>query len=264
MQSVLVELEGAWIDFTAREEIDWAFFILNFNVLVVADEEASLRQFEYVLDVANRADDLARGHVLYVGAAADGRPLNVFQDAAFAQGVAAVQDSRQVGRLASFGIAFAVRGVAQYAVAQIALDQEVFEVLERASDLGRLRLKEALVLLVVEVRCGVGLPLPIRDHKFADIRLLQQVEQTGFKLQELLQLRLRDEALQVILTVSVDILRNTALKCRVHEHFLLALHLRFWSICDGVKLVGLRMLDESLGEQRLLRGQIFRCVQLLG
>ena len=176
MQSVLVELEGAWIDFTAREEIDRAFFILNFNVLIVADEEASLCQFKDVLDVTDWTDDLARGHVLYVGTAADGRPLNVFQDAAFAKGVAAVQDSRQVGSLASLGIAFAVRGVAQYAVAQIALDQEVFQVLERASDLGSLRLKEALVLLVVEVARGVGLTLPIGDHKVADVRLLQQVE----------------------------------------------------------------------------------------
>ena len=71
MQCVLVELEGAWIDFTAREEIDGAFFILNFNVLIIADEEASLCQFEYVLDVTDRADNLACCHVLYVGAAAD-------------------------------------------------------------------------------------------------------------------------------------------------------------------------------------------------
>ena len=50
--------------------------------------------------------------------------------------------------------------------------------------------------------------------------------------------------------------------CRIHERLLLAFH-HFWRICDGFKLVRLRVLDERLGEQRL-RGQILCCVELLG
>ena len=71
MESVLVELEGGRIYLAAGEGVDGALLVLHLYVLVVADEEACLCEFEDMLDVAHRTDYLAGGHVLVVHAVGD-------------------------------------------------------------------------------------------------------------------------------------------------------------------------------------------------
>ena len=90
MKGVLVQLERTWIYLTTREEIYRTLVVFHLYILIIADEESSLCQFKNVLDVTNWADDLACGHVLYVRSTADRRPLNLFHNATFAKGIAAV------------------------------------------------------------------------------------------------------------------------------------------------------------------------------
>ena len=87
---VFVELEGVQVDLAARKEVDGPFIVLNFYVLVIAHEEASLRQLENVLFIANGADDLARSRV-HVRLFCDGRSLDLLGNTAFTQRVSAEQ-----------------------------------------------------------------------------------------------------------------------------------------------------------------------------
>ena len=105
--------------------------------------------------------------------------------------------------MSSFGITFAVFGIAEDTVSQIALDQEIFKIFEWASNLGSLRLKETFILFVIEVIGSIALPLPIWNHEFTYVSFLEQVEETGLKLEKLLKLRLWDKALQVVLAVAI-------------------------------------------------------------
>ena len=85
VEGVFVELESGRIDLAAGEEVDGALLVLHLYVLVVADEEARLSEFEDVLDVAHRADHLAGGHVLIVHTVGDRGALDLLCDAIFAQ-----------------------------------------------------------------------------------------------------------------------------------------------------------------------------------
>ena len=66
MQSVFVQLESAWVHFTTWEEIHRAFFILYFNVLIIAHQKSSFRQFENMLDVTHWANHLTGSDILNV------------------------------------------------------------------------------------------------------------------------------------------------------------------------------------------------------
>lgn len=85
MQRVFVQLESGWIDLVRWEEVDRALFILDLDVFVIANEEASFRQFEYVLDVTDRANHLARSNILNVFAASNRCSLNLLANATFTQ-----------------------------------------------------------------------------------------------------------------------------------------------------------------------------------
>ena len=66
MQRVLIKLKCAWVDLRARKEIHRAFFILHFDVLVIANKIASLSQFKNVFHIANWTNYLTSGYVLDV------------------------------------------------------------------------------------------------------------------------------------------------------------------------------------------------------
>ena len=83
MQRIFVQLESARVDFAAREEVDRAFLVLDFNELVVAHQEASLGQFENVFHIAHRADELARRYIA-IGFFGYRCSLDLFRDTSFA------------------------------------------------------------------------------------------------------------------------------------------------------------------------------------
>lgn len=122
MKSVFVELEGAWVNLTAREEIYRALLVLHLDVLVVADEESGLCQLEYVFNVTDWTYYLTCSHILDVSPTSDRCPLDLLCDTVFTKRVTTIEDSRYVWGLVLFCVTICVFGVAQDAVSQITLD----------------------------------------------------------------------------------------------------------------------------------------------
>ena len=172
MQSILVQLKSALVDLAAWEEVHRSPFILNFDVLVIAHKKASFSQFKDMLQVTNWTDYLACGHVA-IRFLSDWCSLNVTSDAILTQGISTVKHTRQVSWHILACISLGVLGITEDTIAQITSNQKVLQVLQTTSDLGCLRLRERLVLVIsLKFRLFVG------HHEFCNGSLLQQVEQT--------------------------------------------------------------------------------------
>jgi len=120
-----------------------------------------------MLQVTNWADYLACSHVA-VRFLSDRSSLNVTSDAILTQGISTVKHTRQVGWHILAYISLGVLGITEDAVAQITSNQKVFQVFQTTSDLGCLRLRERLILIIsLKFRLFIG------HHEFCDGSLLQ-------------------------------------------------------------------------------------------
>jgi hypothetical protein len=78
---------GAW------EKVDRPFFILDFQVLVIANQVSLFCQLKNVFNLAYGAEDLAGGNVEFL-IFGDACFLNLLDDASLADAVATVQNAR--------------------------------------------------------------------------------------------------------------------------------------------------------------------------
>ena len=97
MKGVLVQLERTWINLTTREEIYRTLVVLHLYILIIADEEACLRQLEDVLYIANGTGQLACG-CIFDRFICDRGTLDLLGNTTFTQRVSTIENSRQVGR----------------------------------------------------------------------------------------------------------------------------------------------------------------------
>ena len=111
------------------KEVDRTLVILHLDILVIADDEPGLGQFEYVLIVANWTDYLTGCHI-GVLLVCDRCPLNLLDDALLTDAISAEEYTWQVTRNAKVRIRDLKLGVAEHTAPQVALDEVVLQIFE--------------------------------------------------------------------------------------------------------------------------------------